>query len=141
MKGFGIGSGWQQNGIGQAMKSACIQSKMEMVDYISASANSSIKFDRGEAMGIRDIWGKDIPVTSIKSMLGETLGASGVLSTISAVLSMRDNIVPPTVNYRQGEPECDIKIVREPVYKSIDSVMVNSIGLNAVSIILRRYLP
>ncbi|MBU0701893.1 hypothetical protein KKE26_11495 [bacterium] len=139
VKGAGMGSSSQQNEIEQAMKNALSESKMEVVDYISASANSSVELDREEAMAIKNVCGKDIPVTSIKSMLGETLGASGVLSVITAVLSMRDNIIPPTINYSKVDTECNIKIVQSPIFTPINSVLVNSIGLDAISIILKKH--
>lgn len=141
VEGFGIGFGAGHDEIKRAMRTAYNENKIEMIDAIFASANSSIKLDKEEAMGIGDVFGKDVgPVTSIKSMVGETMGASGALSLISAVLSMKNGIIPPTVNCNDIDDECEIKIVHEPIDKRLDYVMINSIGSNVVSIILKNIL-
>jgi len=140
VEGFGIGFGAGYDEITRAIKTAYIENKIEMIDAVFASANSSIELDIEEAIGIRDILGQDVSVTSIKSMIGETMGASGVLSLIGAVLSMKGGYIPPTINSNDVDDKCDIKIVHEPVAKRLDTVMINSIGSNAISIILKNVL-
>lgn len=87
---------------------------LEDIDYISATANSLEGLDRMETRVIKEVFGKrayDIPVSSIKSMVGESFSASGSLSLAAAVGAIRNGFVPPTVNYRERDPECDLDYV------------------------------
>jgi 3-oxoacyl-[acyl-carrier-protein] synthase II len=84
------------------------------IDYISSCANSSHELDRLEAKVIREIFGersREIPVSSIKSMIGESFSASGSMSLTSAVGVLRDGIIPPTVNYHEKDAECELDCV------------------------------
>ncbi len=84
------------------------------IDYIAAGANSTKGLDKMETLVIKEIFGMkafSIPVSSIKSMIGESFSASGGLSLAAAVGAIRSGIVPPTVNYRGKDPDCDLDYV------------------------------
>jgi len=100
------------------------------IDYISSCANSSLELDRLESRVIREIFGarsREIPVSSIKSMIGESFSASGSMSLTSAVGVLRDGIIPPTVNYHEKDAECDIDCVpNEAKRQSVQRVLVTT---------------
>ena len=84
------------------------------LDFISAHGNSMQDYDAAETAGIKralraHAW--NIPVSSLKSMCGQALAASSAMQVVSACLTMRDNIVPPTINYRVPDPKCDLDYV------------------------------
>jgi 3-oxoacyl-[acyl-carrier-protein] synthase II len=84
------------------------------IDYISAGANSMKTLDSMETEVIKKVFGTDasnVPMSSIKSMVGESFSASGGLSLAAAVGAMRNGIIPPTVNYKEKDPECDLDYV------------------------------
>jgi 3-oxoacyl-[acyl-carrier-protein] synthase II len=108
------------NSAGQGLKKAIAYALRESslslhdIQYISASANSTRGLDRMETRVIRDIFGErafSIPVSSIKSMVGETFSASGALALAAAVGTIQHGIIPPTVNYREKDPSCDLDYV------------------------------
>ncbi|MEW6003335.1 MAG: beta-ketoacyl-[acyl-carrier-protein] synthase family protein [Nitrospirota bacterium] len=100
------------------------------IDYISASANSTKGLDRMETKAIKDIFAEhasNIPVSSIKSMVGESFSASGALSMAAAVGAIKKGLIPPTVNCRERDPECDLDYVpNEARQKNINNVLVMS---------------
>lgn len=115
------------------------------IDYISASSNSTKGLDRMETKVIKEIFGGraiGIPVSSIKSMIGETFSASGALSLSSAVGTIQNGIIPPTVNYSKKDPECDLDYVpNQARRKDIKTALVLSsdpYGQNA-AVILGKY--
>jgi len=86
----------------------------EDIDYISASANSTKGLDRMETKVIKEVFGEraiKIPVSSIKSVIGETFSASGALSLSAAVGTIIKGTIPPTLNYQEQDPECDLDYV------------------------------
>ena len=100
------------------------------IDCISSCANSSRDLDRMETRVIKDIFREEstkIAVSSIKSMIGESFSASGSMSLASAVGTIRDGIIPPTVNYQVKDPECDLDyVVNEARKKHIRKVLVTA---------------
>jgi 3-oxoacyl-(acyl-carrier-protein) synthase len=117
----------------------------EDIDYVSACANSSKGLDRMETIVIKDIFGKHaltMPVSSIKSMVGESFSASGSLSLAAAVGALRNGFIPSTVNYQVRDLECDLDYVPGKArQKQIQNVLVTSAdpyGQNS-AIIVGRY--
>jgi len=115
------------------------------IDYVSSCANSTKGLDRMESSVLKDVLGEHayrIPVSSIKSMLGESFSASGALSCAAAVGTLRNGIVPPTVNYMERDPDCDLDYVpNEPRKLNVGNVLVVSsdpYGNNS-AIILSKY--
>ena len=102
------------------------------IDYISSCANSSLDMDRIEVKVLRKLFGKQlekIPVSAIKSMLGETCSASGNLQIASCIGAMRHNFVPPTINYRDKDPDCDIDCVPNKAQeKEVKLALITSFG-------------
>lgn len=102
----------------------------EDIDFISSCANSTKELDRMETRVIKEVFGKysyAIPVSSIKSMLGESFSASGSLSMISAVGALRNGFVPPTMNYREKDADCDLDYVaNSPQRRDVKNVLVLS---------------
>ena len=84
------------------------------VDYISAHGTGTPANDRTECAAIRQVFGSHadhLPVSSIKSMLGHTMGAASALEAIACVLAIRSKRVPPTINFETPDPECDVDCV------------------------------
>ncbi len=102
------------------------------IDYISSCANSSQDLDKIEVKVLKNIFGEriaKIPVSSIKSALGETLSASGALQIASCIGAMQSGVVPPTINYKEKDPECDIDCVpNQAQKKDVKLALVVSFG-------------
>jgi 3-oxoacyl-[acyl-carrier-protein] synthase II len=100
------------------------------IDYISASANSTKGLDRMETNVIKELFGEsayNIPISSIKSMVGESFSASGALSLAATVGAIYKGVVPPTVNYKEKDPKCDLDYVpNEAKIKKLNNVLVIS---------------
>ena len=98
--------------IRKALKEADIRE--EEVDYINAHGTGTLGNDKTECSAIKRIFGnqyKTIPVSSIKSMLGHTMGAASAIETLTCCLIVNKDIVPPTINFETPDPECDIDCV------------------------------
>jgi len=101
--------------------------------------------DATESKAIRAAFGAHadaLSVTSNKSMIGHTLGAAGAMSALSAVLAIREGLVPPTINYTTPDPDCDLDYVPNTARQAkVDVAIINGFGFggqNAVAVI-RRY--
>jgi 3-oxoacyl-[acyl-carrier-protein] synthase II len=132
---------------GRAMEKALRDADVapEEVQLIVAHGTSTPLNDATESKAIRSAFGAHadkLAVTSNKSMIGHTLGAAGAMSALSAVLAIRDNLVPPTINYTTPDPACDLDYVPNTARQaSVDVAIVNGFGFggqNAVSV-FRRY--
>ena len=121
-----------ENGIVKVMEKAVKNSgiRKEDVDYISAHGTGTGLNDKTESAAIKKVFGdltKDIPVSSIKSMLGHTMGTASALEAISCCLAIRDGIVPPTINHETLDSECDIDCVPNKARKKeVRAVLNNS---------------
>lgn len=102
----------------------------EDIDYISACANSTKGLDRMETEVIKEVFGEHafkIPVSSIKSMVGESFSASGALSLAAAVGAIQKGFIPPTVNYIERDSECNLDYVPNNAReKNIKNVLITS---------------
>ncbi|REE70644.1 3-oxoacyl-[acyl-carrier-protein] synthase II [Paenibacillus taihuensis] len=130
-----------------AMKSALRDAGLTPsdVDVISAHATSTHLGDISETKAIKRLFGEDayrVPITANKSMTGHMLGAAGGAEAIALVNSLREGIIPPTINQEEGDPECDLDYVPNIAREADLRVgMSNSFGFgghNAV-IVLRRF--
>jgi 3-oxoacyl-[acyl-carrier-protein] synthase II len=86
----------------------------EDVDYVCAHATATDVGDRAEVAAIRRALGARadrVAVSAPKSMIGHLLGAAGAVTAMIAALSIRDGLVPPTINYRTPDPDCDLDVV------------------------------
>ena len=115
------------------------------VHYINAHATSTPLGDKAETVAMKGAFGEHaykLAVSSTKSMTGHLLGAAGVVEAIFSVLAIRDNVAPPTINYRTPDPECDLDFVPNTARRmKIDVSLSNSFGFGGTngSLIFRRY--
>ena len=114
--------------------------KPEDVDYINAHATSTPVGDPMETQAIHEVFGTHkLAVSSTKSMIGHTLGATGALETICCVLAVQNDVVPPTINYEFPDPECPIDCVPNLARRlTVRAALNNSFGFgghNAVVVV------
>ncbi len=102
------------------------------LSYINAHGTSTQLNDKMETKAIKRLLGKDafnMPISSIKSMIGHLLGAAGGVEAIVAVLAIRDGVIPPTTNYEHPDPECDLDYVPNEARKAkLNLILSNSLG-------------
>jgi 3-oxoacyl-[acyl-carrier-protein] synthase II len=114
----------------------------EDIGYINAHGTSTYYNDKLETLAIKNLFGdKAPPVSSTKSMIGHTLGAAGAIEALVCILAMRDGILPPTVNYENPDPECDLDYIpNEPRQKQVQYCLSNSFGFGGhnVSLIIKK---
>lgn len=117
----------------------------EDVDYINAHGTSTPMNDAVETKAIKTLFGDlayKIPVSSNKSMIGHTLGAAGGIELIATALTVKEGIIPPTINYEYPDPECDLDYVPDiKREKEVNVALSNSFGFGGhnVSIALKKY--
>jgi 3-oxoacyl-[acyl-carrier-protein] synthase II len=151
--GYGLGcdayhmTGSHPEGLGlvRAMERALKQSGVstEDVDYIGAHGTGTATNDRTETLAIKRVFSDGsayrVPVSSIKSMIGHAMGAASAIEGAACVLSVRDNVVPPTMNYNEKDPDCDLDYVPNMARdQKVDIALNNSAafgGLNAVLVL------
>lgn len=125
-----------------SMKKAILNAKIspEEVDYINAHGTSTQLNDKSETLGIKKVFGKkayEIPVSSIKSMIGHLLGAAGAVEFISTCLTVNTGFIPPTINYEFPDPECDLDYVpNETRKKEVNIGISNSFGFGGHNVTL-----
>jgi nodulation protein E len=109
------------------------------IDYVQAHGTGTVLNDRNEVQALRHVLGSrlvDVPVSSSKSMLGHTLGASGGLAMVFTILALREGLLPPTMNCTEPDPELDLDCVpnaarRQPIRIAMTNAFAFG-GLNAV---------
>ena len=115
------------------------------VDYISAHGTGTVANDKTECMALKKIFGehlKNIPVSSIKSMLGHCMGAASALEAIACALAVSHDCIPPTINYETIDPECEIDCVPNKFRKHRVDVALNNafaFGGNNACLVLRKF--
>ena len=113
------------------------QLNAEDVQYLNAHATSTPLGDRAETIAIKRAFGehaKRLAVSSTKSMTGHLLGAAGVVEAIFSVLAIRDRVAPPTTNYENPDPECDLDYVPNSARPmAIDVAVSNSFGFGGTN--------
>ncbi|NLI58029.1 MAG: beta-ketoacyl-ACP synthase II [Clostridium sp.] len=119
----------------------------EDIDYINAHGTSTEFNDKFETNAIKVVFGErayKLPVSSTKSMTGHLLGAAGAIEAIISALSIRDGFIPPTINYKTPDPECDLDYVPNKGREAeVSCVLSNSLGFGGhnASIIIKKYQP
>jgi 3-oxoacyl-[acyl-carrier-protein] synthase II len=117
----------------------------EEVDYINAHGTSTPHNDRMETLAIKKALGDyayKVAISSNKSMIGHMLGAAGAIEMIASVLTIRNGIVPPTINYEHPDPDCDLNYTpNEAVQKDVRTALSNSFGFGGhnVTLAVKRY--
>jgi 3-oxoacyl-[acyl-carrier-protein] synthase II len=116
------------------------------VDYISAHGTGTTSNDKTECAAIKEVFGslcKKIPVSSIKSMLGHTMGAASALEAIACALVVRNDIIPPTINFETPDPECDIDCVPNQARKYTVNIALNNsyaFGGNNACLVVKKFI-
>ncbi len=116
----------------------------EMVDHVNTHGTGTQLNDLTETAAIKQVLGKhayDVPITSIKSMIGHLMGAAGSVEAIASVLTILNGRIPPTINMTEPDPECDLPIpTAGPLDKQVKVVISNSSGIggNNVSLVFRK---
>ena len=118
----------------------------KFIDYINAHGTSTSINDATETLAIKKALGnasKTVMVSSTKGNTGHLLGAAGAVEAVISIKAIEEEIIPPTINYKVKDENCDLDIVPNNTRnKKIDVVMSNSLGFGGhnASIILKRYL-
>jgi 3-oxoacyl-[acyl-carrier-protein] synthase II len=136
------------DGVVECMKKAMRESGItkEDVDYISAHGTGTLANDRAECAAIKEVFGpryKKIPINSIKSMLGHTMGAASALEAIVCALVVKNDILPPTINFETPDPECDIDCVPNQARKHIVNIALNNsyaFGGNNACLVIKKFI-
>jgi len=119
--------------------------KPEEVDYINAHGTSTPHNDKNETAAIKKVFGDyadKLAVSSTKSMTGHLLGAAGAIETIATAIAMKEGFLPPTINYKNPDPECDLDYVPNIGRKAnINIALSNSLGFGGhnATIALKKY--
>ncbi|MGA2602608.1 MAG: beta-ketoacyl-ACP synthase II [Verrucomicrobiia bacterium] len=117
----------------------------EQVDYLNAHGTSTPLGDRAETTVIKKAFGDrayDLPISSIKAALGHMQGACGAVELGACCLAIRDNVIPPTINYEFPDPECDLDFVPNVArHRRVDIAVSNSLGFGGrnTTLVVERY--
>jgi 3-oxoacyl-[acyl-carrier-protein] synthase II len=126
-----------------AMKDAGVSP--EQVGYVNAHGTSTPYNDKFETLAIKKTFGEHayrLAVSSTKSMTGHALGAAGGIEAVFSVLAIHDGRIPPTINYVNPDPECDLDYVpNEPRPARLDYALSNSFGFGGTNaaLLFKRY--
>ena len=127
----------------RALKDASLQP--EDIQYINAHGTSTPANDLNETLAIKAVFGdaaKTLNVSSTKSATGHMLGAAGAVEFVVSALTVREGIIPPTINYENADPECDLNYTpNKPVEREVHAVLSNSFGFGGhnTTLAVQRY--
>jgi 3-oxoacyl-[acyl-carrier-protein] synthase II len=130
------------SGAARCMKLALTSAKMnpEQVGYINAHGTSTPYNDANETKAIKTVFGdhaKKLPISSTKSMTGHMLGAAGGAEAVISALALLRGVLPPTINYENPDPECDLDYVPNQAREvRVDAAMSNSFGFGGTNAVL-----
>jgi 3-oxoacyl-[acyl-carrier-protein] synthase II len=135
------------DGVSACMMKAMSETDIEKkdVDYICAHGTGTSTNDKTECAAIKKVFGPrytQIPVSSIKSMLGHTMGAASALEAIACSLAIKNDTIPPTINFEIPDPECDIDCVPNQARKHLVNIALNNsfaFGGNNASLVLTKF--
>jgi 3-oxoacyl-[acyl-carrier-protein] synthase II len=113
---------------------------LEDVQYINAHGTSTPYNDRSESEAIKTLFGEyayKLNVSSTKSMVGHLLGAAGGVELIASVLAINNGIIPPTINYEEPDPDCDLNYTpNQPVERKVKAAISNTFGFGGHNAVL-----
>ncbi|MGX2971085.1 hypothetical protein [Helicobacter sp. T3_23-1059] len=131
----------------ETMKQAMLMSLKDarlspnQIGYVNAHATATQWGDIAEAKATNEVFGESIPISSLKSYLGHTLGACGSIESIASIEMMRDNLFYPTINLKEVDKSCaSLGYLREPKSINTDFVMNNNFAFGGIntSLIFKR---
>jgi 3-oxoacyl-[acyl-carrier-protein] synthase II len=112
----------------------------DAVDYVNAHGTSTPLNDKTETLAVKNVFGehaKKLWISSNKSMIGHLLGASGAVECVATVLTIRNGIVPPTINYQDPDPDCDLDVVPNTAReRKVRAAVSNSFGFGGHNVSL-----
>jgi 3-oxoacyl-[acyl-carrier-protein] synthase II len=131
----------------QAIRSALSAADLTIddIDYINAHGTGTVANDHAETVLVKRIFGKQaylIPISSIKAMLGHTMGAASALEAVACVLALKNGILPPTINYECPDPECDLDYVPNKARHANIRIALSqafAVGGYASALLMRRH--
>jgi nodulation protein E len=132
------------DGAARAMRAALRSAKLapEQIGYINAHGTATLANDLTETAAIRQVFGAHadrLAISSTKSMHGHALGAAAALECLATVIALRDGVLPPTVNFNEPDPECDLDVIPNVArQQQVEYALSNSFafgGLNAVLVL------
>jgi len=132
-------------GVASCMQEALNQTnlKPDDIDYICAHGTGTLHNDRAECAAIKQVFGdKRITLSSIKSMLGHTMGAASAIEAITCCLAVENDIIPPTINFETPDPECDIDCVPNKARKKTVKIALNNgfaFGGNNACLVVKKF--
>jgi 3-oxoacyl-[acyl-carrier-protein] synthase II len=105
------------------------------IDYVNVHGTSTVLNDRIETRALSQVFGartKEVPVSSLKSMIGHPQGACGAAGVAASLLAMRDRFIPPTINHDAPDPECDLDVVPNHGREAdLAAILCNCIGFGS----------
>jgi len=139
----------QGGGAARAMRLALEEAGVapEEVDWISAHGTATPLNDISETLAIKRVFGEtayNVPISSIKSMIGHTLGAAGAVSLVANFKAIETGVIPPTINLEQPDPQCDLDYVPNVARrKPVRVAMSNAFGFGGQNacVVVRAYEP
>ena len=129
-------------GASRAMKLALLDAEIppESIDYINSHGTSTLTNDKVETVAIKNVfkdYAKKLHISSTKSMTGHLLGASGSIESIASILSIKENFIPPTINYCNPDPDCDLNYTpNNMINTEVNNVLSNSFGFGGHNAVL-----
>jgi 3-oxoacyl-[acyl-carrier-protein] synthase II len=133
-------------GVAEMMRAALAEAEVttDEVGYVNAHGTSTPLGDLAETRALRHVFGDHadrLAVSSTKSVTGHCFGAAGAIEAMMCALALRDGVLPPTINYRTPDPECDLDYVPNEARRvQVDVALSNAMGLGGhnACVILRR---
>jgi 3-oxoacyl-[acyl-carrier-protein] synthase II len=105
------------------------------VGYIALHGTSTIINDQTETQAIKNCFGArayDIPMSSVKSMIGHPQGASGAAGVVASIIALRHGFLPPTINHEERDPKCDLNYIpNQALARQVDVALCNCIGFGS----------
>jgi 3-oxoacyl-[acyl-carrier-protein] synthase II len=105
------------------------------IGYLALHGTSTQLNDKVETLATKTCFGRrayDLPMSSVKSMIGHPQGASGAAGVAAAILAMNDGFLPPTINYRETDPECDLDYIpNHAIRRDVEVALCNCIGFGS----------
>lgn len=130
-----------------ALKYCTVPVSIDEIDYINAHGTSTTVGDIAETAAVKTVFGEHayrVPVSSTKSQLGHMIGAAGAAEAIVSILALQHNMLPPTINLQNPDPECDLDYVpHTPRPATLNTVISNSFGFGGhnTTLVFRRFVP